>query len=124
MVAHGSIRVNGKKVDRPSFQVSLNDQITVKDKLQKLVRENLESLPGQGAPDWLSFDPSNLTATIISEPTPGPGAVRREHEPDRRVLSLIKTSTMEDPASIAGFLSLLSSVRAISASRGVSPRPR
>ena len=31
-VVHGHIRVNGKKVDRPSYQVGIGDEITVRSK--------------------------------------------------------------------------------------------
>ncbi len=29
----------------------------------------MESLPGHDTPEWLSFDPSNLTATVTAVPT-------------------------------------------------------
>ena len=32
-------------------------------------RENLESLPGHQVPEWLSFDPSTLTAKVTAVPT-------------------------------------------------------
>ncbi|MBI1372235.1 MAG: 30S ribosomal protein S4 [Phycisphaera sp.] len=70
MVAHGHILVNGVKTDRPSFSVSVGDQISIKkDKVRELVRENLESLPGHEVPSWLSFAPSDLTASVVAEPT-------------------------------------------------------
>jgi len=71
-VAHGHVRVNGRKTDRPSFAVKVGDVIEIKDndKSKRLVRENLESLPGYEAPAWLSFTPSNLTANVVGEPTP------------------------------------------------------
>lgn len=70
LVSHGHVMVNGKKTDRPSFAVSVGDSITIKDKPQKLVRDNLESLPGHEVPAWLSFNPSNLTASVVADPTP------------------------------------------------------
>lgn len=69
IVAHGHVLVGGRKTDRPSFRCLPGTQITLKDKSQKMVRENLESLPGHDVPGWLSFDPSTLTAKIIAEPT-------------------------------------------------------
>ena len=69
LVAHGHVLVNGRKTDRPSCEVRVGDTITLKDKVHKLVRENMESLPGHDVPAWLSFDPSNLTAKIVAEPT-------------------------------------------------------
>jgi small subunit ribosomal protein S4 len=70
LVAHGHVLVNGRKTDRGSFRVSVGDTIAIKEKGHKLVRENLESLPGHDVPAWLSFDPSTLTATVAAEPTP------------------------------------------------------
>ena len=71
LVGHGHVLVNGRKVDIPSYQVNVGDQITLKkDNAKKLVREQMESLAGHNAPDWLSFDPSTLTAQVVSQPTP------------------------------------------------------
>jgi len=70
MVSHGHILVNGRKTDVPSFSVSVNDEIKLKkSNSQNLVRESLESLPGHEAPEWLTFDPSSLTARIVAVPT-------------------------------------------------------
>ncbi|MBI1369991.1 MAG: 30S ribosomal protein S4 [Planctomycetes bacterium] len=69
MVAHGHVLVNGRKTDRPSYVVSVGDQITVKERAHKLVRENLESMAGHDVPAWLSFAPADLTASVVAEPT-------------------------------------------------------
>jgi small subunit ribosomal protein S4 len=69
IVSHGHVLVNGKKVDIASYQVGVNDKITVQEGVHKLVRENLESKAGHDVPSWLSFDPSTLTATIVAVPT-------------------------------------------------------
>jgi small subunit ribosomal protein S4 len=70
LVGHGHVLVNGRKTDRCSYAVQVGDQITIREKTQKLVRDNLESLPGHEVPAWLSFNPSNLTASVVAEPTP------------------------------------------------------
>jgi len=71
MVAHGHINVNGKKVDRPSYQMSVGDEITLKkDSGIKLVRDNMESLAGHEVPGWLEYNPSTLAARIVATPTP------------------------------------------------------
>jgi small subunit ribosomal protein S4 len=69
LVAHGSVRVNGAKVDRPSFSVKIGDVITIKDKTQKLIRDNMESLAGHVVPGWLEVNPAELTAKVTSLPT-------------------------------------------------------
>ena len=70
MVVHSHFFVNGIKMDRPSYAVQAGDKITVKPRAEALVRENMESLAGHDVPGWLSFNPSNLEATIVADPTP------------------------------------------------------
>ena len=45
MVVHGHILVNGKKVDIPSFNVSVGDEIKLKEKSQNnpMFKENFQS---------------------------------------------------------------------------------
>ncbi|MEX0777145.1 MAG: 30S ribosomal protein S4 [Phycisphaeraceae bacterium] len=69
IVSHGHVHLNGRKTDVASCQLKAGDKITLKPGLHKLVRENLESLPGHQVPAWLSFDPSTLTAEIVSVPS-------------------------------------------------------
>ena len=69
IVVHGHVLVNGKKVDRPSYQLKVGDVITFRDKIQKLCRENLESLGGHEVAGWIEFNPSDLNAKIVSLPT-------------------------------------------------------
>jgi small subunit ribosomal protein S4 len=69
IVVHGHVLVNGRKTDRPSYRIGVGDTITLKPGVHKLIRENLESLPGHQVPGWLTFDPSTLTANAASEPT-------------------------------------------------------
>ena len=69
IVGHGHVLVNGRKTDVASYNCKPGDEIKLKDKIQKLVRENMESLPGHEVPAWLSFDPSTLTAKVITAPT-------------------------------------------------------
>ncbi len=69
IVAHGHVLVNGRKTDIASCQVKAGDKITIKPKSQKYVRENMESLAGHIVPAWLTYDPSTLTASVVSVPT-------------------------------------------------------
>lgn len=69
IVAHGHILVNGRKTDRPSYSVEPGDIITVKPKLQKLVRENMESMGGHEVPQWLDFNPGELQCRVVAMPT-------------------------------------------------------
>lgn len=69
IVSHGHVLVNGRKTDRPSFSVNVGDVITLKEKIHKLIRENMESLAGHQVPAWLGFDPSTLNAQVNALPT-------------------------------------------------------
>jgi len=70
MVNHGHIRVNGKKVDIPSYLIKVGDVITVKERSRDM--EQLKVLREQGAsktvPKWLEFDAANLTGKVIAAP--------------------------------------------------------
>ena len=70
IVAHGHVLLSDRKTDPPSCQVHVDNKITLKPRIHDLVRENLESQPTHQVSSWLSFDPSTLTATIVSVPTP------------------------------------------------------
>ncbi len=69
LVAHGHVLVNGRKTDRPSFQVRVGDTITLKPKIHKVVREHMESLAGHEVPGWIDFNPSELTIKIVAMPS-------------------------------------------------------
>jgi small subunit ribosomal protein S4 len=69
LVAHGSVRVNGAKVDRPSFSVKVGDVITIKEKLHKTCREHMESLQGHVVPGWIEVNPAELRAKVLTMPT-------------------------------------------------------
>jgi len=69
MVVHGHVKVNGKKVDRPSFALSVGDVITFKDKIQPIIRDNMESMVGHLVPEWLEFTPADLSVRVVSMPT-------------------------------------------------------
>ena len=70
VVGHGHIRVNGQKVDIPSYQVKIGDVITLRPRsaeseLFKSLREGTTVL----TPKWLSFDAPNLTGNVAALPT-------------------------------------------------------
>lgn len=70
IVGHGHVMVNGKKVDRPSYQIKVGDVISLKKENGKtLVRSQIDSLPGHEVPAWIASSPAELTAKIIAQPT-------------------------------------------------------
>ena len=65
-VNHGHVRVNGKKVNIPSYRVKEGDVIEVRDRSKQLasVLEAVQ-LPERDVPDYLETDHSKLTATFV-----------------------------------------------------------
>ncbi|MCU0238187.1 MAG: 30S ribosomal protein S4 [Pyrinomonadaceae bacterium] len=71
LVNHGHIFVNDKKVDIPSFQVKLNDVVTVKDKTVKNVHVEgaWQTSAGRGRPTWITANgKDDLSVTVSSMP--------------------------------------------------------
>jgi len=71
LVRHGHVRVNGHKVDIPSFLVKTGDQIAIRDRSRQLtiIQSSLESRKGQAAPEWLEVNGDQLTGRVLSIPT-------------------------------------------------------
>jgi small subunit ribosomal protein S4 len=71
LVRHGHFKVNGRKVDIPSYQMNAGDEVTVRDKSRKLavVLSTLEARKGQDTPEWLNVDASSLAGRVLSIPT-------------------------------------------------------
>jgi small subunit ribosomal protein S4 len=71
LVRHGHFRVNGRKVDIPSFSVRVGDQITVRDRSHKVARivESLELAQRRGVPEWLEIQPESFTGKVKALPT-------------------------------------------------------
>ena len=70
-IAHGHFRVNGVKVDKPSYMLRPGDVITVRNrenvlKLYHGIRE--QGVDGEGI-EWVTFDPESLTATVQGVPS-------------------------------------------------------
>ena len=70
IVAHGHVIVNGRKTDIASYQVKPGDTITFKEGIGKLLRDNMEMNAGHNVPNWLEWNPAQLTAKINALPTP------------------------------------------------------
>ncbi len=70
IVAHGHVKVDGVKTDIASFLVKPGQTITFKDGIHKLLRENMEQNAGHNVPNWLEWNPAQLTGKIVAIPTP------------------------------------------------------
>ncbi len=70
LVAHGHVRVNGRKMDAASHLAESGDAITVKEspKIHKLVDGVIERKSGYSPPDWLAVDPQTRTAKVVRLP--------------------------------------------------------
>jgi len=69
MVSHGFFYVNGRLVDRPSYQVKKDDEISLKPgkKDRKLFEEFEANMKNFTPPAWISLDKKNLTAKIVGD---------------------------------------------------------
>jgi small subunit ribosomal protein S4 len=70
IVGHGHVVVNGRKTDISSYQVKPGDEITFKEGIHKVLRDNMEQNAGHNVPNWLEWNPAQLTAKVNALPTP------------------------------------------------------
>lgn len=70
IVRHGHVEVNGRKVNIPSFQVSIGDEIKIRPNSQKLtvIESSREFASHQPAPVWLQVNAAELSGKIIALP--------------------------------------------------------
>jgi small subunit ribosomal protein S4 len=71
LVSHGHVRVNGRKVDVPSFGLKVNDTIEIKNSnaARQLATKNLEIATSRSVPDWLSLNKEALKGVVMRIPT-------------------------------------------------------
>jgi small subunit ribosomal protein S4 len=70
IVRHGHVEVNGRKVNIPSYQVGVGDEVRVREGSKSLpVFEAAQGHSGPGsAPQWLTIDRNNLSGKVLSLP--------------------------------------------------------
>jgi len=70
IVRHGHVQVNGRKVNLPSFLISQNDIISIKEKenAKKLVNGNIKSTEDRIIPNWMDVDKEKLLIKITKLP--------------------------------------------------------
>ena len=70
LVRHNHILVNGRKVNIPSFFISVNDVITIKEKSRtnNYLVESMEAVARRGIPTWLELDKNAFKATVKALP--------------------------------------------------------
>lgn len=70
LVCHGHFRVNGRKVDIPSYLVSAGDEIELKPKSSDsaAVKDAVEIAKQREIPEWLQSDLKNLKGKVVRMP--------------------------------------------------------
>ena len=70
IVRHGHLQVNGRKVNIPSFQCKVGDEIQVREGSKKLVilEESGNFAAGQRQVPWLDINRENLSGKVIALP--------------------------------------------------------
>lgn len=71
MVAHGHVRVNGRKAKSSSMNLKPDDEVTIRDseRSKALARRGLDHAGTQTVPEWLLVDAENLTGKVLRIPT-------------------------------------------------------
>jgi small subunit ribosomal protein S4 len=69
-VNHGHLLVNGRKVDIPSYQVSVGDDLTVREKSssRQVATRNLDGSQYNNTPPWLEVKADSLQGTVTRLP--------------------------------------------------------
>jgi small subunit ribosomal protein S4 len=70
LVLHGHIRVNGKKVNIPSYLVSVGEEISLKDNMHQnaMILEARNVAQSQSAVPWLELDREKFKARVVALP--------------------------------------------------------
>jgi small subunit ribosomal protein S4 len=70
IVRHGHVEVNGRKVNIPSYQVGVGDEIKIRPNSTKLtvIETSREYASHNPLPGWLSSEPNTLSGKILALP--------------------------------------------------------
>jgi len=70
IVAHGHVKVNGGKVDIPSYALKVNDVIEIKDSSasRQMANTNMEMSNSRAVPDWLSLNKDAYRGVVMRAP--------------------------------------------------------
>lgn len=71
IVHHGHIKINGKKVNIPSYVVKTGDHVEFRDKVhsQKIIKTIVEKATFDKVPSWLSISKEPPVITVAQMPT-------------------------------------------------------
>ena len=70
LVRHGHVQVNGRKVNIPSFQCKVGDEIAIRQGSKELtvLQSSKDFASGQNRVNWIDAQPDNLSGKIIALP--------------------------------------------------------
>ncbi len=70
IVRHGSVYVNARRVNIPSYPVKQGDVVEIKgsEGVKKAIRLNIEQSKDRGTPAWLETDVENLKGRVLRLP--------------------------------------------------------
>jgi small subunit ribosomal protein S4 len=70
LVRHNHVLVNGKRVNIPSYRVSDNDKVEIREKSRKIafVAASLTAAQGRQVPSWVQVDKDAFAGTLKSLP--------------------------------------------------------
>jgi len=70
IVRHRSVKVNGRKVDIPSYLIKEGDEIELvgKDNRKKAFKENYKELESRGVPEWIEVSQDNFLIKVVRLP--------------------------------------------------------
>ena len=71
LVTHGHYKVNGKKVNIPSYLIKAGDEVAIKDKSKESdkIKATVEANASRPVPAWLDLNAEALTGKVIALPT-------------------------------------------------------
>jgi len=86
MIAHGHIRVNGRKVNIPSYALKVNDVIDVKDTSvsRQLGTKSMELSTNRPVPEWLSLNKDAFKGIVMRIPS------RQEIQPIANEMAVVE----------------------------------
>lgn len=70
LVSHGHVRVNGRKVNVPSFLVSVGEEVILRDDMREnaMILQARDTAQSQPMAPWLEIDRENHRARIVALP--------------------------------------------------------
>jgi small subunit ribosomal protein S4 len=70
LILHGHVRVNGRKVNIPSYLVKVGEEIAIKEKMHQnaMILDARNVAQSQNSVPWLEQDRENFKAKVVAMP--------------------------------------------------------